>query len=364
MIKSIVQKLISPQIELETPYFPTERPLNQIKDYPGPFIWLAWLSILILDLILRAIGNHKIAPLEIILVHFFGGGFILQFWFFSFLPQIFIFKKWLKVTVQLILIFLFFYLIKLYLLKFWSEDEISLIQFLTSEIGRFFHHFIFISAMWSFYIMAKKQETLKEMEIDLIKLQVEHKSLQLSPHFTLNMISHILVELKSLSMPMYKILSKFTTVLSYSFKSLDAGNSLAQEIHAVNSYIECQKYRFKKNLQFLLTTNFNILEVQNLPMPKWILMTLVENIFKHGDCNSESHPCMITMNLFSEQNGSSVFDFFISNKIKKPDHSKHSGFGISAVKRILDHYFPNNYQLQNEIVGDDFKLSLKISYPN
>ena len=338
-----------------------ERAFNFMRVNPVFFLWLIWFIFLALDISLRYLGALKIAPHEIILLNFVGGGVVNHFWFFFFLPQVVFLKKWKLVLIQLAIIISIYFIIKLYLLGYWSTNDIQLTPFFVNEAIRLLQFILYTSAIWGFYIMGIRQELLKKLEIDLIKLQIEHKSLQLNPHFVLNMITQFSASIMKVSKSLFKEFSLFTEILSYSYKNHQKQNYLDQELRILENYIACQKYRFGKKLQFIISKNFSIIEPNKFPLPKWTLMTFLENVFKHGNCYDSKCPCALTLNIFPWQD-KMLFTFSLTNALEDSPPEFSSEFGIEAVSRILNYYFPGNVQLFHGKSSTEFNLLLYICY--
>ena len=332
-----------------------------IKEYPVIFLWLLWLSYLLIDYMIRILGNMAIAPLWVVAWNFFGWGIINQFTFFVFLPNIVFRKKWKVELPTLLTIFSLYIIVKFLLHTLYQNLEIEFIPFLLNEVARSVQFLLNTLAIWGFYVLAISQDKLMQIEVNLIRLKIEHKSLQLSPHFTLNMLSQFSAKILNLSRDLFQPMSNFNEVLSYSFKNLTTQNTLAQEIHAMESYLECQKFRFGEKLQFRLIKDFNRTMAMQLPLPKWTLMTMLENVFKHGDCFQKNNPCFMAIKISSTRNNR-LFSLSLYNPVDTQNGSKSSGFGIDAVERILNYYHPDRFYLFIEKNSIEFSLLIYIDY--
>lgn len=350
-------------MDTDTPYLITDRLFLYMKHHPGKLIWIIWLLFLIADIIIRFLGGLPFASPQIIIVNFVGGALVSHFLFFQFLPGFFLKRNWFIVLIQLLIILSAYATCKLFALGAWSNAELNIRSFLANEATRVFHFSVYIIAIWGFFEIGQRQEVHKKMETDFLKLQVQHKSLQLSPHFVMNFFSQFLVEIKKVSIPLFDRLSRFAEILSYSYKDPESPNYLAQEIRSIKSYLDCQRFRFKERIHLIFSSNFELADCTDLPLPKWTLITLVENIFKHGNCANPNQPCLISMDLFTSHNGGAIFSLSITNDLNQTPSINPSGFGIEAVKKILSFYFPDNFQLITSKTEKDFNLFLQITYP-
>jgi hypothetical protein len=361
-MKTILRQFLNQQNAMSGRGIVIQGILKWMKDNPVPFLWGVWFIYLGLDFFVRWYGGYPFAPFKIILWNFFGWGLINQFWFFVFLPNMIFFRKWKIETTILLLVYFAFVLFKLFLLGRWSQIELQLLPFLVNESVRSLQFLLYTSAIWGFYVLAVSQDEFNKLEVDMIKLRIEHKSLQLSSHFVLNMISQFSASILSLSRPLYDSLSRFTDILAYSYKNPEQKNFLAQEIHAMENYIFCQRERFGDRLQFVLIKELEDLETSHLPLPKWTLMTLLENVFKHGDCFNPSQPARLELRMAGLPESGSVFTMSMTNTLDLATPVKSSEFGIDAVRRILTYHFGGDFRMSIEKSASEFELLLSITY--
>ncbi len=368
-MKSIFNKHQN-QIEDTEAFIKGINPLNQgiervflkMKNRPSLVIWGIWIFIFFIDLIIRFGGGIPRASFPLIIVHFSGGIVFSLFLFFHFLPKVFIRKKWILVSLQLLVLMIVYLVIKYYTQIQYSNELTTIRKFLGNETSRFFHYAVYIIFIWVFYIDGKRQELNKKMEVEQLKLKIEQKSLQLSSHFVLNWISSFFIAVKKVSPELSQQLSIFTEVLSYNYKNPNHPNSLGQEIRAVKSYLESQQFRFKNRLNLKMSCNLRGTNLTELHFPKWTLMTLVENIFKHGDCFNPDRPCLVSLDLYPSIDEGDSLVFCITNDLNTAIPVTPSGFGIQTVERILSYYFPNRYQLLTYPSETEYCLFLEVKY--
>lgn len=339
-----------------------ERVFVQMKKRPGWVICGIWIFITGIDSIIRYVGAIPLAPFPVILVNFFGGLGLSLLLFLHLSPLIFIKKKWLSGIFQLTLILVIYLIIKYSIVEIWADERPVVRNFIGYEASRFFHYALYIIFIWGFYIDGIRQELHKKMEVEHLKLMVEHKSSQLSPHFVLNWISSFFIQVKDVSPKLSHQLSLFTEVLSYSYKNPNHPNSLGQEIRVVESYLESQQFRFKNKLNLKVSINLRGGNPGELHFPKWILMTLVENIFKHGNCLNSKLPCLVNLDLFPNFESGNTMNFSLTNDLNTANPVSPSGFGIKAVKRILSYYFPKRFQLLTHQSEIEFCLFLEVQF--
>jgi two-component system, LytTR family, sensor kinase len=132
-----------------------------------------------------------------------------------------------------------------------------------------------------FFQKSRVQE-VKNLQLSASQNEIELKNLrsQLNPHFLFNSLNSIraLVDLDPIQAK-----ENITTLSNLLRKSLILGKEqlipLKDELDLVNDYLDLEKVRFEERLSIELQHNKKL---DDLPIPPFILQTLVENAFKHG----------------------------------------------------------------------------------
>ncbi|TAK67573.1 MAG: hypothetical protein EPO24_00355 [Bacteroidetes bacterium] len=146
---------------------------------------------------------------------------------------------------------------------------------------------MFFCYSYTFYERAKEREVRAlKLEAELGQAQLQALKMQLHPHFffnTLNTIS-VLIRKKEneLAVEMIARLSKF---LRYTLEKTDTQEvTLAEELNAVEMYLEIQKARFQDKLNVQRAISPDVLNVR---VPTLILQPLLENALEHGIAKRE-----------------------------------------------------------------------------
>jgi two-component system LytT family sensor kinase len=102
---------------------------------------------------------------------------------------------------------------------------------------------------------------------------------QISPHFVYNALTAIASFMRSDPGRARDLLLGFADFIRYSFRSRGQFASLADELQAVDAYLELERARFGDRLQVVLRIAPEVLSVA---VPCLILQPLVENAVRHG----------------------------------------------------------------------------------
>ncbi|GEM_PF-4927882 len=338
------------------------RILDRIFDFPFLLLLGLWISYFLLDFISRLVLQIHIGPMETASHLVFG--FAFSFILFDYLfPRIFFDGKWISGFVGILFVIGFLTVLKFqlifYPLAFWKVD----FQTYWLEGLRIVQFQFFTFTVWVFFAYHQIQKEKIEKEVALEKLSIEHNSLQLSPHFMLNLFSALIVQVRSNSASLYHDLENFSVMLKYGYKSLTIENSLLDELTAIESYSKCQYLRFGEKLQMKLHLDYEGEIAKHVFLPKMILLTLVENIFKHGVFLKPKTPCIINCKL-----GGGIFEapikfsFMIFNLVDVNRDFPESGFGMESVLKILKYNFGDQFCFIYSLVEGEFSLLLSIDY--
>ena len=199
---------------------------------------------------------------------------------------------------------------------------------------------------------------------DLEKIQLETELLflksQISPHFffnTLNNIYSLAVE-KSNKTP--KIILKLSELMRYLlYETRGKRQSLEKEILCIQNYLDLERVRYDDSLEVNMSISGDIQYKEIAPI---LLLTFVENAFKHG-ANKNIGKVKIDITLKVKED---FLYFIIKNPM--PSITKHeenfkksSGIGLDNVKKRLElGYNKNDFDLSIKSKKNKFIVKLKI----
>jgi len=136
-----------------------------------------------------------------------------------------------------------------------------------------------------FLIMRKKQirkDKEKEVERELVAMQVKTINAQLDPHFIFNTITAIGSEVQEKNHDKaYAYFVKVSQLLRNSLKNSDKiTRTLDEEMQFVSNYLSLQKFRFEDRFSYdiFIDPNVNL----QITVPKMCVQIFVENAMKHG----------------------------------------------------------------------------------
>lgn len=180
---------------------------------------------------------------------------------------------------------------------------------------------------------------------------------QLNPHFLFNTLNNLYSLTLIKSDKASEIIEKLSKILDYTLYGCKSDLvPLKSEIQLLQNYIDLELFRYTDRVQveFKHTTNQDIL------IAPLILLTFVENAFKHG-VSQETEKASITINLSTHKNH---IDFKIVNTKPKNTFRKkeiqQDSIGLQNVKRQLELLYKNKYSLDLNETKTSYSVTLKI----
>src|SRR5580704_2056081 len=194
--------------------------------------------------------------------------------------------------------------------------------------------------------------TLKQQteEILLQKSQAELNLLksQVQPHFLFNALNSIYFRVYKVDMGSAGLIERLSDIMLYFVdESPKEEVPVSTEVAFIENYIALERIRIRHG------ASVNIEKVYNpeLGIPPMLLMTFVENIFKHGIDKSLKQN-QVTISLI-QQNDSLLFK--TSNQKVDPEHGNQpGGFGIINLTKRLGMLYGDKFELTIDDEGELF----------
>jgi two-component system LytT family sensor kinase len=195
-----------------------------------------------------------------------------------------------------------------------------------------------------------------EMEKDLFKTRNAHLQTQINRHLLFNTLNFIYSSVSSIDARLGKSVLILSETMHYALKESKHGKvPLSEEIHQIERYILLNEFRWNNRLRLSFTTNVDD-QTKELGIPPLLLVTFVENVFKHGDLTSFDEEAKIQIS--SEY---PVIQLYTENHKKGYTHQQSEPHtGIANARTRLEAHYSNRYALDLEEKGDIFIVTLKI----
>lgn len=190
------------------------------------------------------------------------------------------------------------------------------------------------------------------------QLQTEYAFLrsQINPHFLQNTLNYFYSKSLSCSEELSSAILTLSEIMRYSLntKTTDAPPLLTEEIKQVNNVIAINQMRFNNRLNIVFSQEGDPEGIRILPL---VLITLVENAFKHGELGNPEHPLTISLHI-PEYQESLVFTISNQKKLGPKDHSH--GIGLENIRRRLQLVYGAGASLISTETADAYSITLNI----
>ena len=226
----------------------------------------------------------------------------------------------------------------------------TVINFIVAGFLTYMLSFIFRIAMAYFVLKQASEKILvqkTQAELNLLKSQVQ-------PHFLFNTLNNIYYEAYREAPRTAKLIERLSDIMRYFVDESPKDEvSLQTEIQFLENYIVLEKIRIRHEISLTFTKDCN----HEIRIPPMLLMTFVENIFKHGIDKSSSEN---KIELLLEEKEGYLF-FQTRNRLHEDSGTEgHKGFGIENLRKRLTFLYEDRFALLIDTTPPFFTASLKV----
>ena len=263
----------------------------------------------------------------------------------NFIPQkryflIFILTIILVSTYTLCRYFLQFHLFPLLHIK--TSYKIFSDKFYLDAIWLGVNYILYSYGYWYARHTIRLERDKAIVEVQKAEAEIAFLQTQINPHFLYNTLNFMYSQAVQVSDKLAISILSLSDIMRYTIT--EAGKKgtipLEKEIEHIENYIRLQQFRFNENLaiDFVIEGEEYIPTMEMLPL---VLISFVENAFKHGDLSDKDDPLMIHFVLTKDS-----FKFFTKNKKSFGNKEKTSGIGMVNIKKRLELIYGENHSLK------------------
>lgn len=215
--------------------------------------------------------------------------------------------------------------------------------------------------VWALGVAIRTSEQWRLTEQRVFRAEAERANAELSflkaqinPHFLFNTLNNIYSMAVTNSPNTAASVMKLSNIMRY---VTDEANEdfvpLQSEIECIKDYVDLQRLRLNKKtiVDFVVNGRFDYQVVTPL-----VLMTFVENAFKHGVSNRENSEIYIEINANEQE-----ISFTCKNTLfAKPRNVERTGIGLKNTEQRLLHLYPNRHSLQVSTDNDEYCVKLVV----
>lgn len=199
-----------------------------------------------------------------------------------------------------------------------------------------------------------KRELLEKKKI---MAELNFFKAQIHPHFLFNTLNNLYVLTLKKSDKAPEMLLKLSEILDYMlYRCNDQYVFIEDESKLIHNYIDLEKLRYGSRLSLTLLEEIDNPKTQIAPL---ILISLIENAFKHGASGSFVDP-VIKIELTVKDNMLLFSIFNTKNKIEQENQNNHKkGIGLGNTRSQLQMIYPGKHHLEIEEKDESFRVTLK-----
>ncbi|MEL7121244.1 MAG: histidine kinase [Bacteroidota bacterium] len=198
--------------------------------------------------------------------------------------------------------------------------------------------------------LAVLQKEKTSNELQFLKTQIH-------PHFLFNTLNNLYALAIEQSPKVPEVILKLSEMLDYMlYTCADPLVPVEKEIQFIETYIELESLRYGEKLDLQFDHDIGETSYQMAPL---LLLSLVENAFKHGVRGNKEPHVRICLKIEKQRLHFKV----INNKPKllgSELNKKKNGIGTTNIQKQLDLLYPQQYDLHTEDEADKYSVSLSI----
>lgn len=173
----------------------------------------------------------------------------------------------------------------------------------------------------------------QKMEKELTNAQNAYLRAQINPHFLFNTLNFIYNKTRKSAPVAADAILTLSAMMRYAVESSEEKGYIAieEEIEQVHNLIHLHRLRQNHQIYFDIEVEERVRNIWMIPL---VLITLTENIFKHGNLSLSNHPA--TLKLYTDQDS-----LFIETKnlINAIHNSTGLSKGLENIAKRLEHTY-------------------------
>lgn len=203
----------------------------------------------------------------------------------------------------------------------------------------------------------KELERIHQLEKEKLATELKFLKAQINPHFLFNTLNNLYSNVINKSPKAADMVMQLSSILNYVLNtSQNKSVPLSQEVQTIQNFMALEKIRYGERLDIDCQISDNL----SLKISPLILLSLVENAFKHGASGDIDNP-KIKIEIGTNQNcirckvwnTKSRYSGELNDAYKK-------GIGLKNIQRQLDLIYPSCHQLEIDNMKTYFNVVLTI----
>jgi len=188
---------------------------------------------------------------------------------------------------------------------------------------------------------------------DLLRAEQDFLRAQINPHLLFNTLSFIKYAAKRNPAEADEAMMRLSGIMSFALESNSDKILLSKELDQVQNIIGLNQLRFNHKLNIKCIQQMDNPKVKIIPI---VLLTIVENVFKHGNLQDENEPAQICIEATNEH-----IIIKTCNLPNRQSDIKCNHTGLANINMRLNHAYSDHYEFQYGMADSLFKVYIKIN---
>ena len=203
--------------------------------------------------------------------------------------------------------------------------------------------------------LREQEHQLRVQERSLLEADIAFLKSQINPHFLFNALNFLYSQVNPLSEPTAKSVLLLSDIMRY---ALNEGGEhgkvmLEKEVQHLRNYLALNQLRFGHNLQVQLEVEGSTQFLMILPL---VLITFVENCFKHGELFDPHNPLVLRLRLRENE-----LELYTRNRKRSGPIEHSTGIGLDNTRRRLEAVYASRYRLHIADEPDTYTAHLHLA---
>ncbi|MCF2489897.1 sensor histidine kinase [Dyadobacter sp. CY347] len=209
---------------------------------------------------------------------------------------------------------------------------------------------------------AARQTLLRQkLQNEALSMELKVLKTQINPHFVFNVLNAAYAKILPISEEAAEYLQKSSEIIRFAlYEANEEFIKLEKEIAYLNQYVELESVRNTRRCMVSFIQEGMIRDSHEIPT--LLLITLVENAFKHG-VHASRHPSFVAIKIFVHPE---KLECSILNSVpeRSPEEQamagQGTGLGLANLRKRLEIYYPGRYQFETVLQDQTFKVTLAL----
>lgn len=339
------------------------------------WVWGVFIiyETIVIGILFNLFGNPLTYFLHylVIIPLFYLHGEIAMPWAFKSKSQA-LWKLPLIVAVQIVVYVLAHYVVDLFLIAIKIVSVKGDYQLNSTFILRnLYRGFFFMGFSTGYYFLKtyiKEKKRTAELEKEQLNAIIQQKSTeqelfraqnaflkaQINPHFLFNTLNFIYNKVSVSSPEAAEAVLSLSDMMSYAITSDDRGGMIKLEDEMEQTMNLISLFKLRKAKPIYLKTEFaeNTKQLRFIPL---VLLTVAENMFKHGQLQDPNHEATLKVYIENE------ILYFESYNYSRPQKNMRSSTGLENIRKRLNYAYGEEVSFEYSTGSDEcFKLKLGV----